>query len=125
MKLRAAPYSREIISARRRGEFINLFIFCGDRCWELAHTRQWATVIPQPQDWRAMDWRSLVGGLPGVTVVGREWPAEALDKLSRHLVLEGAQLVCAISVTKDGELTSIRPQFYRAVVRGKNARAAA
>lgn len=107
-------FGRAVIDARRRGEPINLFIYCGTRCWQMARARDHALAIPTFNEVERIDWRPIVSGLAGVTVVARDCPAGGVDRFSRSLIQAGAKLVASIQV-QEGEIPRIHSDFYRLV----------
>jgi hypothetical protein len=110
-------YGRAVIDARRRGEPVNLFVYCGSRCWDMAQLRQHGVAVPTPDDANRIDWRPIAGGLPGVTLIARGWEPGAVETLARVLILAGAKLVASIRVDSTGECPRIEHEFYRRMVR--------
>lgn len=108
------PFGRTVIEARKRGASVNLFLYCGSRCWEKARLREHGIAVPTPTDAQKADWRPLVGGLPGVMLVAQDWDATAVDVFARQLVHDGAKLVTAVRVESDGEVRRVAHAFYRA-----------
>lgn len=108
------PFARELVTARRRGQRVNLFIHAGDRAWDRARSRRPPDVLclPPGEDFRTFDW-SIVRGLSLVLVWWNGSPAE-VDAFARHLVLSGAELVAALGATHDGKhVGAVRSTFYR------------
>lgn len=97
-------FGRSVIDARRRGESVNLKIYAGFRCWDLARGKEHCIAVPTPGDAGAIDWRPIAGGLPGITLITRGWQFEDIEKLARALVLAGAKMVSAISMETEGGL---------------------
>lgn len=110
---RLPPLARPVIEARRRGLPVNVFVYCGRNCWSLARARQHAIAVPTAQDGRLVNWRPIVGGLPGVMLVARGWSESELDALARQLVRDGARLVTALRVEPAGKVSRVLPAFYR------------
>jgi hypothetical protein len=106
-------YGRAVIDARRRGEPVNLFVYCGVRCWEMAQLRQHGIAVPTPDDARRVDWRPIAGGLAGVTLVAREWDTVDVDDLARQLVRDGAKLVVTLRVESVDDVIRVDRESYR------------
>lgn len=107
---RLPPYAKRLREAQGRGEPVNVFIYAGARAHELARLKAYALAVPTDCDWRELDW-SLLGGL-GVTLVARAWTIEATADLARHLVLEGADLVVALTVGRDGPWPAVHCKHF-------------
>lgn len=110
-------YGRAVIVARQRGEPVNLFVYCGSRCFDMARLREHGIAIPTPDDARRVDWRPIAGGLAGVTLVARGWDTAEVESLARALILAGGKLVFAIRVDTTGEQPCIEHEFFRRVTR--------
>ena len=95
--LKAPPYARELIAAKRRGESLNVFVHAGDHSWRRAQRRAVPHVLCCPPDdqFLSLDWR-CVSGL-SLTVIVWNRPAQFVDDFARHLVISGAVLVAAIN----------------------------
>ena len=94
--LKAPPYARDLIAAKRRGESLNLFVHAGDHAWQRAQRRAPPHVLccPPDDEFKSFDWR-CVSGLDLTLVIWNRDP-EFVDAFARHLVRSGATLVAAI-----------------------------
>jgi len=110
---RTPPFGRDVIVARRSGHHVNLFVYCGPHCWDLARSRKHAVAVPTLGDSKRYSWLPIVGGLRGVTLIARGWSSADVDELARLLVRHGAQLVAALQIVCEGSVTRVVPSFYR------------
>lgn len=107
------PFGRAVIEARQRGVPVNVFLYCGTRCWDMAQRREHAIALPTPDDARKADWRPIVGGLLGVMLVARDWHAADVDALARQLIRDGAKLVVALRIESVDGVIRIERESYR------------
>ena len=107
---RLPGFGKEFREARTAGRYVNPWLFCGPRAFELAALRgPGRLVLPEGEDPARFDW-SLVAGFD---VVAR-WPGASLqeiDALGRLLMSAGARTVLALEDLKpDGSrFVSVRP----------------
>lgn len=101
MKLRAPPYSKELIAARKRGEVVNVYLHAGDHSWRRVSRRRPPHILclPPEQDFTEFDWSCIHGECITLVVWNRndKW----VDAFARHLVISGAELVAALNAEHD------------------------
>ena len=120
--MRAPPFSRELLRARKSGATPNLFIHAGEHAWERARSRPAGSVLllPPGDDFRGYDWR-CVRALP-LTLVWWNGSPDLVDSFARHLVHSGADLVAALDAEHDGSrVVRCEPVFYRLAPRRRAA----
>lgn len=104
------PYGREFRAARQARKYINPWLYCGRRAFELAERRgPGRLVLPEGADPSTFDWR-LVAGLDVVV----RWPGAStpeVDQLGALLVRAGARSVLVLDdVREDGDrMVVVRP----------------
>lgn len=119
-RLRPPPYGREMIEARRNGQYVNPWIFAGRRAFELASRRgPGRLVLPEGDDPAGFDWRCVAG----LDVVVR-WPGASIpeaDDLGALLVRSGARSVLVLDDLREdgGRFVVLRP--HRRYVPGRAA----
>lgn len=100
-RLRPPPYGREMIEARRNGQYVNPWVYAGKRAFELASRRgPGRLVLPEGDDPAGFDWRCVAG----LDVVVR-WPGasvQQVDELATLLIVAGANTVNVLSDIRDG-----------------------
>lgn len=107
---RRPPYGREFATARQAGKYVNPWLFCGARAFELAARRgPGRLVLPDGADPSVFDWR-LVAGLDVLV----RWPGASIpevDELGALLVRAGAQSVLVLDdIRDDGDrMVVVRP----------------
>jgi hypothetical protein len=102
------PFGRELAEARRRGEFVNVFVHAGDHAWDRARRRAPPEVLCLPPDESAdtYDW-TVVKGLQ-ITLIVWNRDEAFVDSFARALVIAGATLVAAL--TNQGSSSFYRPR---------------
>lgn len=100
--MKAPPFARELVAARRRGEPINLHVFAGDHSWRRAQSRRPPHVLclPPGDDPKQYDWKCAAG--LSVTIAAWNLPPDQVEELARELIHAGAQLVVALAGLHDG-----------------------
>jgi len=117
---RLPPYGKEFRAARQAGRYVNPWLFCGRRAFELAERRgPGRLVLAEGADPGDFDW-SLVRGLD---VVAR-WPGastQEVDQLGALLVRAGARSVLVLDdIREDGDrMVVLRP--HRRFIAGRAA----
>jgi hypothetical protein len=107
---RMPPYGHEFREARQAGRYVNPWLFCGRRAFELASRRgPGRLVLPTGEDPAAFDWSPVAA----LDVVVR-WPGASLqevDELGALLIRAGARTALVLDdLREDGNrLVSLRP----------------
>lgn len=97
-RLRPPPFANEVGELQKRGEILNLFIYCGANAWERARRSRapgYRLCLPPGNHFTEFDWRIVRGEAITLIYWGAD-PQFAIE-FSRHLVRSGASLVAMLA----------------------------